>query len=123
MILSLSYNTDCIIGLHTTACTIGFHTTDSMIGLKLRNLAFFRAYFFMVSLLLVDLHPEKSTPLSQVSYPGYQRFFLRAAGIFGVGLTETGKRARKVSGTQGTGFKNVSKGMEIKVAEIDALLN
>ena len=45
-------------------------------------------------------------------YPGYQRFFSRAAGIFGVGrrpthlrhykeLTETGNRARKVSGTQG----------------------
>ena len=54
-------------------------------------------------------------------YPGYQRFFSRAVGIFGVGrrsihlrpwaeatsgeLTETGNRARKVSGTQGT--KNV----------------
>ena len=47
------------------------------------------------------------------AYPGYQRFFSRAAGIFGVGrrpkpraghykdLTETGNRARKVSGTQG----------------------
>ena len=49
-------------------------------------------------------------------YSGYQRFFSRAAGIFGVGrrsthlrpqafrhkdLTETGNRARKVSGTQG----------------------
>ena len=56
-------------------------------------------------------------------YPGYQRSFSRAAGIFGVGrrpkpraakpreksfraghckdLTETGNRARKVSGTQG----------------------
>ena len=49
-------------------------------------------------------------------YPGYQRFFSPAAGIFGVGrrpkpravraghykdLTETGNRARKVSGTQG----------------------
>ena len=48
-------------------------------------------------------------------YPGYLRFFSRAAGIFGVGrrpkmcrplghykgLTETGNRARKVSGTQG----------------------
>ena len=45
-------------------------------------------------------------------YPGYQRFFSRAVGIFGVGrrpthlrpykdLTETGNRARKVSGTQG----------------------
>ena len=45
-------------------------------------------------------------------YPGYQRFFSRAAGIFGVwpkadtssadkDLTETGNRARKVSGTQG----------------------
>ena len=49
-------------------------------------------------------------------YPGYQRFFSRAAGIFGAGrrpkprekraghykdLTETGNRARKVSGTQG----------------------
>ena len=44
------------------------------------------------------------------TYPGYQRFFSRAAGIFGVGqrpthkdLTETGNRARKVSGTQGRG--------------------
>ena len=59
------------------------------------------------------------------SYPGYQRFFSRAVGIFGVGQrpthlrrrpkprekafrtghykdwTETGNRARKVSGTQG----------------------
>ena len=57
------------------------------------------------------------------NYPGYQRSFSRAAGIFGVGrrskpraakprektfraghcigLTETGNRARKVSGTQG----------------------
>ena len=42
-------------------------------------------------------------------YTGYQRFFSRAAGIFSVGqrpthlqdLTETGNRARKVSGTQG----------------------
>ena len=48
-------------------------------------------------------------------YPEYLRFFSRAAGIFGVGrrpkmcrplghykgLTETGNRARKVSGTQG----------------------
>ena len=46
-------------------------------------------------------------------YPGYQRFFSRAAGIFGVGrrpkpraghykdLTEARNRARKVSGTQG----------------------
>ena len=45
---------------------------------------------------------------SEEVYPGYQRFFSRAAGIFGVGrachykdLTETGNRARKVSGTQG----------------------
>ena len=46
-----------------------------------------------------------------VLYPGCQRFFSRAAGIFGVGrsherrhykdLTETENRARKVSGTQG----------------------
>ena len=57
-------------------------------------------------------------------YPGYQRFVSRAAGIFGVqcwpktdtssaeatsgaghykALTETGNRARKVSGTQGSG--------------------
>ena len=54
-------------------------------------------------------------------YPGYQRFFSRAAGIFRVwpkadtssavgrsraghykDLTETGNRARNVSGTQGT---------------------
>ena len=50
-------------------------------------------------------------------YPGYQRFFSRVAGIFGVDcsrshkrrsagsykdLTETGNRARKASGTQGT---------------------
>ena len=46
-------------------------------------------------------------------YPGYQRFFSRAAGIFGVGrrpkprglykdLTETGHRTRTVSGTQGS---------------------
>ena len=34
-----------------------------------------------------------------ICYPGYQRFFSRAAGIY---LTETGNRARKVSGTQGT---------------------
>ena len=58
-------------------------------------------------------------------YPGYHRFFSRAAGIFGVGrrptnlrpwaeatrgeahykdLTKTGNRARKVSGTRGTTF-------------------
>ena len=48
------------------------------------------------------------TSEQNVQYPGYQRFFSRAAGIFGVGrrlcykdLTETGNRARKVSGTQG----------------------
>ena len=46
----------------------------------------------------------QSEPCSH--YPGYQRFFSRAAGIFGVGrrpthLRETGNRARKVSGTQG----------------------
>ena len=67
-------------------------------------------------------------------YPGYQRFFSRAAGSFGVGrrptclrpsaeatsgeaarktfraghykdLTETGNRARKVSGTQGRSYR------------------
>ena len=57
------------------------------------------------------------------AYPGYQRFFSRAAGIFGVGrrpthlrhykdLTETGNRARKVSGTQGncsSGYRSTSK--------------
>ena len=32
-------------------------------------------------------------------YPGYQRFFSRAVGIFGVGRRPT--HARKVSGTQG----------------------
>ena len=63
-------------------------------------------------------------------YPGYQRFFSRAAGIFGVGrrpkppeklekafraghykdLTETtGNRARKVSGTQGNGWAKLEK--------------
>ena len=54
------------------------------------------------------LHPYKTI------YPGYQRFFSRAAGIFGVGrrpthlrpwaevTTEIGNRASKVSGTQGT---------------------
>ena len=52
------------------------------------------------------------TSEQNTQYPGYQRFFSRAAGIFGVGrrpthlrhykdLTETGNRARKVSGTQG----------------------
>ena len=41
-------------------------------------------------------------------YPGYQRFFSRGAGIFGAGRrpthlqTETGNRARKVSGTEAT---------------------
>ena len=50
--------------------------------------------------------------LLYIRYSGYQRFFSRAVGIFGVGrrpthlrpykdLTETGNRARKVSGTQG----------------------
>ena len=34
-------------------------------------------------------------------YPGYQRFFSRAAGHY-KDLTETGNRARKVSGTQGS---------------------
>ena len=34
-------------------------------------------------------------------YPGYQRFFSRAAGIFGVGRRPKPNRARKVSGTQG----------------------
>ena len=56
--------------------------------------------------------PKLTLTLSSHSgYPGYQRFFSRAAGSFGVGrfraghykdLTETGNRARKVSGTQGT---------------------
>ena len=47
--------------------------------------------------------------LYPLSYPGYQRVFSRVVRIFGVGraghykdLTETGNRARKVSGTQGT---------------------
>ena len=51
-------------------------------------------------------------------YPGYQRFFARAVGIFAVGrsreknyedLTETGNRARKVSGTQGSNNGDVSR--------------
>ena len=40
---------------------------------------------------------------------GTRGCFSRAAGIFGVGykdLTETGNRARKVSGTQGKGVLN-----------------
>ena len=49
---------------------------------------------------------SKSSQCREIRYPGYQRFFSRAAGIFGVAghykdLTETGNRARKVSGTQG----------------------
>ena len=54
---------------------------------------------------------------SSFEYPGYQRFFSRAAGIFRVGrspkpraakdLTETGNRVRKVSGTQGILRRNL----------------
>ena len=59
---------------------------------------------------IVAIHSSKFGSVNH--YPGYQRFFSRAAGIFGVAegqhifshykdLTETRNRARKVSGTQG----------------------
>ena len=60
---------------------------------------------------IVAIHSSKFGSVNH--YPGYQRFFSRAAGIFGVAegqhifshykdLTETRNRARKVSGTQGS---------------------
>ena len=49
-------------------------------------------------------HVEISDRAAEItgSYPGYQRLFSRAVGIFGVGRlkAEATNRARKVSGTQ-----------------------
>ena len=98
-----------------------------------------------VRLMLGNPRPSwilDSTPWIPDPCPGYQRFFSRGAGIFGVGrrlthlrplaeaarknsghykdLTETGNRARKVSGTliwhpgyriPGTGIQSLSVGL------------
>ena len=66
---------------------------------------------------------QRNSRLSDIIvYPGYQTFFSRAAGIFGVvraghykDLTETGNRAWKVSGTQGNNCFALSKFFEGKL--------
>ena len=76
-----------------------------------------------------------------ISYPGYQRFFSRAEGIFRVGrrptslaerrsaghykdLTETGNRARRVSGTQGSDFFDRKKKFwnDIHIQKFDTMI-
>ena len=60
---------------------------------------------------LSRMQPKNNTRCSPftlgIQYPGYQRFFSRAGELLAEGaghykdLTQTGNRARKVSGTQG----------------------